>query len=193
MSKELFAGSIRNHVRISDDELDLLWNLRIERKVKKGQFVVHNGSIATKTCFISSGTVVAYFIDTKGEEHLIQFGIDGWWISDITSFLTGAPALLNLQALEDCVIAEFTAECISEAFTKVPTFQTYFLNITQNAFASFQIRTLNNLSLTAEERFLDFCGKYPQINQKLSQKWIASYLGVTPESLSRLKSKLLKS
>ncbi|MCF6132777.1 Crp/Fnr family transcriptional regulator [Flavobacterium wongokense] len=193
MGKELFTESIRRHVGITDEEIDSVWSLGIERRVKKGQYIIHNGTVAKKTCFISSGTAVGYFIDTKGEEYLIQFGFDGWWISDISSFLKGTPALLNVQAIEDTLVYEFSSEAISEAFEKAPSFQSYFLAITQNAFASFQARTLNNLSMSAEERYVDFCNKYPQVSQKLSQKWIASYLGISPESLSRLKSKLLKS
>lgn len=192
MEEEFFIEAIKKHVSLTDTEVSIIVRSKERRQFKKGQYLVYNGALVRKTFFILSGIVVAYFIDTKGEEHLVQFALKGWWISDIHSYLKGTPALLNVKAIENVVAYEFTYENMAELYTYVPAFQTYMLNLTQNAFVSFQQRVLDNISLTAEERYNNFCEKYPDINQSLSQKWIASYLGFTPEFLSRLKKKLLK-
>lgn len=191
MDAKLFENSLRRHVPVSDGEMEVILGNMSRKAFRKGQFLIHSDAVVQKTFFIESGSVIAYFIGPDAEEHLIQFGFKGWWISDIQSFLYGNPAMLNIKAIEDTVVYEFTAGQIEQVYNEVPAFRKYFLIITQNAFASFQKRILNNLSLSAEQRYLDFCEKYPDINQQLSQKWIASYLGFTPEFLSRLKKQLL--
>lgn len=192
MNKDLFKTSLERHIVVSNHDVDCILDKAVIKKYKKGQFLVQSASVTRKTHFVESGTVIAYFIDNKGEEHLIQFAFEGWWISDIYSYLYGKEALLHVQAVSDCVVYEFGYEVIQELYQKFPSLQKYFLIITQNAFANFQYRTLSNLSMTGEERYLAFLEKYPAIHQRLSQKWISSYLGFSPEFLSRLKKKLLK-
>lgn len=192
MDIDLFKDSLERHIAVTDREVEEILEKATVRTYKKGQYLVYNGSVVRKTHFVESGTVIAYFIDNKGEEHLIQFAFEGWWISDIYSYLYGKEALLNVQAVEDAVVYEFSYDAIQDLYQKYPSLQYYFLTLTQNAFANFQYRTLSNLSMTGEERYLTFSKKYPNIHQRLSQKWISSYLGFTPEFLSRLKRKLLK-
>ena len=191
MDKALFKNSLARHISVTDNEIDGILEKATVKAYKKGQYLVYNGSVVRKTHFIESGTVIAYFIDNKGEEHLIQFAFEGWWISDIYSYLYGKEALLNVQAVEDAIVYEFTHDSIQYLYQEYPNLQYYFLVLTQNAFANFQHRTLSNLSMTAEERYLTFTQKYPNIHQRLSQRWISSYLGFSPEFLSRLKKKLL--
>lgn len=162
------------------------------KKYKKGQLLVAEGSIYRKTHFIRQGVVIAYYVDLNGVEHVVQIGIEGWWISDIQSYIAGGPARLNVEAMEDCEVYEFSVDQMEQLYQEVPAMTTYFLRITQNAFASFQNRVLANLSASAEDRYKAFIQKYPKLEQRLPQKIIASYIGVTPESLSRLKKKLME-
>lgn len=188
---QLLFTSIQKHVSISDTELDDLLSIAKVRKVKKGQYLVHEGANVRKTFFIKTGIAIAYYIDLNGSEHVIQFAIEGWWISDIQSYVYGKNSVLNVQAMEDSEVYEFLYDDMVGIHEKIPSVQRYFLNITQNAFASFQERVLNNLYLPAEGRYTALIKKYPFIEQRLSQKLIASYLGISPEFLSKIKKRLL--
>lgn len=183
----LLYTSIRQHVNITDVECRQFLALGVERKFKKGQFLISEGSVARKTFFVRKGAVIAYYVDLDGVEHVLQFAIEGWWISDIHSFVRAEAARLNLEAIEDCEVYEFSAEAMDKAYTDLPPVTRYFLKITQNAFATFQARVQAALSTTAEERYALFKKLYPKIELRFPQKRIASYIGITPESLSRIK------
>ncbi|MBL7932827.1 MAG: Crp/Fnr family transcriptional regulator [Bacteroidia bacterium] len=187
----LLFESIKKHVAISDEQLKAFVSLATERKYKKGQFLLTEGSTIRKTHFIKKGALIAYYVDLQGMEHVVQFGIEGWWISDIQSYVKGDVAKLNVQALEDSSIYEFSNEVMEKAYDEIPPITRYFLKITQNAFATFQARVLADLSESAEKRYKLFREKYPKIELRFPQKMIASYIGVTPESLSRLKKGLI--
>ena len=191
ISASLLRQSIEKHVELTDDQFQVLLKSAVSRKYKKGQFIVHAGAVARKTHFINKGAALAYFIDNAGNEHVIQFAIEGWWISDIHSYVLGSPALFNVRAIEDCELFEFRYEDLQTVYNQVPPVQSYFLSITHMAFASFQERTLYNLSLSAEERYLKFIAKYPKMELRFPQKVIASYLGISAEFYSKIKKKLL--
>ncbi|PBQ30951.1 hypothetical protein CNR22_03915 [Sphingobacteriaceae bacterium] len=192
MQHSLLKTSLTKHVVISDEHFREFVSLATERRFKKGQFLVSEGSTHRKTFFIRKGAIIAFWIDNSGVEHTVQFGIEGWWISDVHSFIHGGESKLNVQAIEDCEVYEFTRENMDKAYALSPAIVLYFLKITQNAFATFQERVLSGLSMSAEERYKIFCARYPSIELRFPQKLIASYIGVTPESLSRLKKSLLE-
>lgn len=186
---ELLLQSVLKHAYVSEEQYELILKQAQRRKYKKGQYVVHEGSIVRKTHFILNGAALAFFIDQSGHEHVIQFATEGWWISDIQNYISGEPALLNVKAIEDCELLEFGYEEIQRLYKEVPPFQTYFLNITQKAFASFQKRVLSDLSLTAEERYIQFIKHYPGLELRFPQKVIASYLGISAEFYSKIRKK----
>jgi CRP-like cAMP-binding protein len=136
-----------------------------ERKVKKGQFLVHEGAVSRCTNFVNEGSVRTYFIDPNGQEHIVQFAIEGWWISDLNSFIMQLPATFNVQAIEDCVILELPFESLEMLYEKIPKLERYFRIITQRAFVAFQQRVVQNISM-------------------------ASYLGISAEFLSKIKKRL---
>lgn len=189
-SNTLLFESIIKYEALTDEQFQKLLHRATLRKYKKGQFIVHEAAVTRKTHFILKGAALAYFIDNNGNEHVIQFGIEGWWISDIHSYISGKPALLNVRAIEDCELLEFGYEELIQLYKEVPGIQSYFLILTQNAFASFQERVLFNLSMSAEERYLKFIHKYPKLELRFPQKIIASYLGISAEFYSKIKKKL---
>lgn len=193
ISASLLRTSIEKHVRLTDEEFQLLLSAAVPRKYRKGQYIVHNGAIARRTHFIDQGAALAYFVDNSGDEHVIQFAIEGWWISDIHSYVFNQPALFSVRAIEDCELLEFGYDELSKIYQLAPAVQAYFLRITQIAFASFQERTLHNLSLSAEERYIKFITKYPKLELRFPQKVIASYLGVSAEFYSKIRKRLLDS
>lgn len=186
---QLLSESMGKHVSLTDEELSIVIQAARIRQYKKGQFLIHEGAAVRKTHFIRKGAAIAYFVDNRGYEHLIQFAVEGWWISDIQSFSTGRNALLHVQALEDTELYEFSFEDMERLYRQVPAVESYFLIITRNAFAAFQERVLYNLSLSAEERYENFVAKYPKLELRFPQRWIASYLGISAEFLSKIKKR----
>ncbi len=190
MSYELILSSVARHITLTEEEASFFTDQITMRKVRKGQFLVHQGAVDRNAYFVNQGSVRAYYIDLNGHEHTIQLAIEGWWIGDLQSFIFQQPALLNVETIEDSLILEIPNEKLQGLYEKVPKFERYFRIITQRAFAAFQQRMLQNLSMSAEERYLAFQAQYPKLELRLPQKLIASYLGVSPEFLSKLKKRI---
>ncbi len=190
MPYALILDTISRHIALTEEEKAFFTAQITVRKFKKKQFLVHAGSINRSTYFVNEGSVRAYYVDLNGHEHTIQLAIEGWWISDLQSFILQQPALLNVEAIENSLILEIPHEKLQVLYEKVPKFERFFRIITQRAFAAFQRRMLQNLSMSAEERYLAFQAQYPKLELRLPQKLIASYLGVSPEFLSKLKKRI---
>jgi CRP-like cAMP-binding protein len=190
MNTSLLFESIQKFVSLSDSEKEILAGLMQERKVKKGQFLVHENGIARSTHFLTKGSVITYFLDMEGKQHIVQFAIEGWWISDLNSFMAQEPATFNVQALEDSEMLELPAEKAEIMYERIPRMERYFRIITQRAFVSFQHRIVQNISMNAEDRYLAFQKKYPKIESRIAQKLVASYLGISAEFLSKIKKRL---
>lgn len=190
MSHELLFAGIEKHVTLSEQDRAKLSEAFQVRKVKKGQFIVHEGGINKNQVFIISGSLITYFVDLNGHEHIIQFGVEGWWIGDFRSYVFREPATCNVEALEDCTVLECPYEKVQKLYDEVPPFERYHRIITQTGYAAFQERMLQNLSMSAEDRYLAFHNKYGKLELRFPQKIIASYLGMSPEFYSKLKKRL---
>jgi CRP-like cAMP-binding protein len=142
--------------------------------------------------FINKGCMRSYKVDSKGQEHIVMFGIEGWWISDFYSFLTETPAIQHIDALEDSEVFCIDKPDLEKLYTTVPKFERFFRIILQNAYISSQQRSLSDISETAEERYIAFINKYPTLEQRVPQHQIASYLGMTPETISRIRKQRLE-
>jgi CRP-like cAMP-binding protein len=151
---------------------------------------VQEGDVCRFETFVNKGCLRAYHIDEKGQEHIAQFAIEGWWISDMYSFLTATPARFNVDALEDSELLCIDKLSLEELYIQVPKFERFFRIILQNAFIAHQQRIIANMSKTVEEHYLDFMNYYSQLEQRVPQHQVASYLGITPESLSRIRRQL---
>lgn len=190
MRSDLLISSLQQYIPLSDRDQQLIVACLRERKVKKGQFLVHEGAVSRCTNFVNEGSVRTYFIDLNGQEHIVQFAIEGWWISDLNSFILQVPATFNVQAIEDSVILELPFESLELLYEQIPKLERYFRIVTQRAFVAFQQRVVQNISMTAEDRYLAFQQKYPKIELRIPQRLVASYLGISAEFLSKIKKRL---
>ncbi|MDH4091564.1 MAG: Crp/Fnr family transcriptional regulator [Cyclobacteriaceae bacterium] len=164
-----------------------------ERRVKRRQFILQEGEICMHNTFVLEGCFRMYFIDDKGKEHNLQFAVENWWIGDISSFHAEEPSKLYIEAVENSIILQIKKEDQLNLFVDYPKFNRIFRVLAENAMVGLQQRTIQNISSTAEERYLDFLKRYPQFFNRISNIQIASYLGVTPEFLSAIRKKIAKS
>jgi CRP-like cAMP-binding protein len=184
--------SINKIVTLSAEE-ELLFLSKTEIKQYKAKTVLVNaGEISKYSYFVNSGLLRSFNINDNIVEHVLSFACEGWWIGDIYSLISKKPGNLFIEVLEDAEVVLLTRESQNELFTEIPKLERFFRILTENSLVAHQERLMDNLSLTAEERFDKFCKRYPTIIQRVPQKQIASYIGVTPEFFSKMKSRLLK-
>lgn len=163
------------------------------RKIKRGQFILQEGDICKHNTFVVEGCFKMYLVDDNGKEHNLQFAIENWWIGDIGSFHNETPTKLNIEALENSSILQIKKADQHKLFVDFPLFNRIFRVLAENAMVAMQHRILQNIGSTAEERYLDFLKRYPQLFNRISNVQIASYLGVTPEFLSAIRKKIVES
>lgn len=181
--------NIKKHVEVTEQEIDFLRSVLYETVVSPKHMLLTQGQVCRRLFFITTGSVRAFNRNSDGRESTIMFGIEDWWITDMYAFSQQKPALLSLQTLEDSrmVVVEF--EVFERVLERIPRLERFFRILFQNAYVREQLRVLDAISLSTEERYRKFLKKYPQIVEKVTQKQIASYLGVTPEFLSAVKKK----
>ena len=178
---------------LEEQEIAFLESVIKERKVRRRQFILQEGDVCKYNSFVIEGCFRMYMVDENGKEHNLQFAVENWWIGDIGSFHSEQPSQLNIEAIENSVILQIKKEDQLRLFVEYPKFNRIFRVFTENALVSLQRRVLQNISSTAEERYLDFVERHPYFFNRISNVQIASYLGVTPEFLSIIRQRLAKS
>ena len=187
---------LRKHIAlkvdISPSDFDKYVELTTYKEIKKGEFFLREGQVAKYQAFLMRGVMASYSIDNKGEKHVVQIAIEGHWISDLYSFLSGDPAVFTIEALEKCELLLMSQENHEKACNEIPVFERYFRLLTQNALIHHQRRILNIYSESAEERYLKLIREHPEIAQSVPQHYLASFLGIKPQSLSRIRKQIAK-
>ncbi|HKG68103.1 MAG TPA: Crp/Fnr family transcriptional regulator [Segetibacter sp.] len=187
---ELFFQNFNNKVRLTPEEEAQIKIYLTPKKLRKKQYLLQEGDVCKTIAFIEKGALREYSVDDNGSEHIIQFGLEGWIISDLYSFLTGEPATYNIDAIEDAELVLISKAAHEELLQKVPKYETFTrLNIT-GAYLAMQKRLTSIISTTLEERYATFTTLYPNIVQRVPQHMIASYMGLTPETLSRIRRRI---
>jgi CRP/FNR family transcriptional regulator, anaerobic regulatory protein len=179
-------------IPLSVEEIKLVTNFFKPRLYRKKQYVLQEGDVCNQLNFIVRGCLRLYKVDDKGNIHILQFAAENWWLSNIGSFHERTPSELNIDALEDTMVLQISHENLLLLYTNAPKFDRIFRVLIENSFVSLQKRLLHNISSTAEERYNSFMQSYADLTQRLPQKQIASFLGITPEFLSRLRNKQTK-
>lgn len=187
---ESLEQKINETITITDKEFEYAKTLFIPKKLRKKRFVLQEGDVCVYTTFVEKGLLRSFTIDDKGNEHILQFGLQGWWVADLYSFLTGEASEYNIEALEDSELLLITKPSWDLLLKEVPAFERYFRILIQNNLIATQRRLMGTMSTTAEERYNKLLQDFPDISQRVPQHMIASYIGVTRETLSRLRSQL---
>jgi len=189
---DLILKNIARHVTLSPVEEAYFTSLLLHRKLRKRQYLLQAGEVCRYENFVIKGCVRAYTVDEKGEEHIVMFGMEDWWISDMYSFITATPATLHIDALEDSEVLSIEKSDLENVYLRIPLFERFYRLLLQNSIVANQRRVLSAISQTAEEQYLAFIRKYPSLEQRVSQSQIASYLGITPETISRIRKQWSK-
>ena len=184
---EPLIQNIREFVAISDKDLDVVLNAFTLKVLSKKEILLFKGKVSNYMRFIADGCLRSYNIGDDAEEYIIQFGIRGWWINDLYSYLTETPATCFVQAVHPSAVLQIHRDRLNELYNNIPPIERFFRIKFQNAYVALQERTLERMSLTAKERYENFRKKYRDIEQSIPQYMIASYLNVTPEFLSSVR------
>lgn len=187
-----FLNYIHKYIDLTSDEEALLLSKIVRRKYLKDQYIVQQGDVCKTECFILSGCTKTFYVDDEGQEHIVMFAIEDWWTSDMGSFITQTPADYNIQCIENTELFQISYDIIEELYIEIPKLERFFRKIIERALVASQKRIVSNFSLTAKERYLLFKETYPKIEQRVPQYMIASYLGITKEFLSKIKSQLIQ-
>jgi len=179
-----------DYLPLGEDEITALESILIEKRVKRRQFILQEGDVCKFYSFVVIGCFKMYKVDNNGNEHNLQFAIENGWIADIGSFYSEKPSELYIEALEQSVILQIAKKDLLFLYGTYPKFDRNFRVLIENAFIQLQKRTLQNISSSAEERYLDFLENHPKLFNRISNVQIASYLGVTPEFLSKIRKNI---
>lgn len=188
MQHHLILNNVAKHVSLNEEEAAFFIDLLQQQEVAKKDFILKEGQLCKNISYVNSGTLRAYYIDKDGRESTIMFAVTDWWITDMFCFINQQPAMLQIEAIEQSSIFQLSKNNFDTLCNEVPKFERFFRIMMQNAYIREQLRVIQNLSLSAEDRYNNFIEKYPQMVQQVTQKQIASYLGITPEFLSTIRA-----
>ncbi len=184
--------NIAKHISLDEEETEYFTSLLQYKEIRKKDFLLKEGQSCKTISYVQSGALRAFYLDKEGKESTIMFAIHDWWITDMYCFVMDQPAMQNIIAIEDSCVLQLKKADLEMLYVNVPKFERFFRIIMQNSYIREQLRVLQNLSLSAEERYNIFINKYPQLIPHISQKQIASYLGITPEFLSTVRKNKTK-
>ncbi|GLB52207.1 cAMP-binding protein [Neptunitalea chrysea] len=187
---EYLLSSLEKHMPLTAYEKKLIVSKLIYKHISKREILLKPGNVANYTIFVNNGCLRQYFINVEGVEHTTVFGVRGYWLTDINSFLNKCEAKFYIETVEDSEVILLSNDNQAELFELIPKLNIYFRMIYERVVSAKDERILSMLCSRADERFLQFLQCYPNLDSRIPQYLIASYLGVTPEFFSRMKSKM---
>lgn len=189
---EIFATYLKEKGGLTDEEVKRVEEVTVLKKLRKRQYLLQEGDISYYNGFIAKGCLRLYRVGKDGTEHILKFGIENWWISDYESYNTGRPSKSNIDALEDSELILIKKEDFDSLSKAIPSLQKFIKKLEEKSFDVSQNRILSNISETAEEKYENFIRSCPEINRRVPLHMIASFLGVSRETLSRVRNKYVK-
>lgn len=188
---ELLFQKFDEKIQLTKDEKELSRKFFTPKKLRRRQYLLQEGDVCKYVAFVEKGLLRSYTVNNKGQEHITQFAYEGWWISDQFSFLTGEPSTYNIDALEDCELLLLTKPSEDEMLQKIPKLERYFRILLQNNLIATQKRLVSSLSQTAEEKYNELITSCPKtLPRRIPQHMLASFLGITPETFSRIRKQI---
>ena len=188
----LILQNIAKHVDLTSEEQALFLSKTETHVYKSKTILLRAGEVSKNTYFVNSGIIRSFNINDNIIEHVLHFACEGWWIGDMYSYISEKPGNLFIEVLEEAEVISISKENHQELYQQIPKLERFFRILAENSLVAHQERLMDNLSLSAEERFDKMCKKYPSLIQKVAQKHLASYIGVTPEFFSKIKARLVK-
>lgn len=190
---EELVKQIKSSIQLSSEAEEYLYSISTKRTYPKGSILIRQGQYVNKIYFVIEGCIRSYCVDKNGKDHTLQFGIKNWWISDYISIYNKEPATLTLECIKESTVIEFDAKKLGEILIPFPEYEPFKRNLLERHVVSLNKRILNQLQMTASERYDLFIEQYPDIEQYTRNYHIASYLGITQASLSRIRAEKLNS
>jgi len=187
---EILFKHIEQKVSLNIADKEIITDFFIKKRLRKKQYLLQEGDVCKYLSFVAKGLVRTYNVDEKGDEHMSVFGWEGWWISDFNSFLSAVPALFNIDAIEDSELFLISRSDYDAITIKVPVMDRYFRILFQNSLVTKERRLMSSITHTAEQKYVQLLDSNPEIVNRIPQNMVASYLGIAPETLSRIKRNL---
>lgn len=191
-SVEKLLLNIQKVVPLTERDCEIIQTSFEFRKLDKKEILLESGEITRCVAFVTEGCLRSYSTDENGFEHILQFAPEGWWITDMSGFVSQSKSSLDIEAILPSEVLLLTRQSQLNLFDEVPILERYFRILLENSLVSTRRRLMGNLSSQAKDRYINFGNVYPGLEQIIPQKLIASYIGVTPEFLSKLRSQILR-
>ena len=189
MNVDLILASVSRYVQLSQSEIDLFTSVLEPKIVYKKDYLIRAGDVCRHDYFVNKGCLKVCYVNDKGIECVTKFAIENWWVVDIDSFLNTSPSYFYYQAVEDTELLRISKANYQLLIERIPAIQKFMTERWQHSFIMLQHRFIQSNSLTAEEKYKEFQKKYPGLDQRISLRLTASYLGITPEFLSVLRKR----
>lgn len=189
---EIFEKHLRQHIEFTDEEMNLIREASVQRTLRKWQSILHEGEIWKITCFIASGCFRLYRYDKDGNGHTIRFGVDSWWISDQESYNKETPSEYNIEALAASTVIIWPKEKWQELMQLIPALKHFNEQLLARGYEANMRRIFSLISYSAEEKYLEFQKTYPNVFNRVPLHMVASYLGISRETLSRIRKDFTK-
>lgn len=189
---DIFFKYLSSQFPLTEAEFESFRKVITIKKLRKKQYLLQEGDIWRYNAFVSKGFLRTYRVDDKGQEHYLQFSIENWWAGDRQSYIADEPATYNIDAFEDSEVVLISKEDFEDLLIEFPAFNRFMRNLMEKSFIALRNRIHSNISFSAEEKYQDFLKTYPNMTNRMPQHMIASYLGITPETLSRVRNQAAK-
>lgn len=187
---ERYFHEFNKKVPLTNEEQELITNYLSVKKLRKRQYLLQEGDICKFVAFVEKGALRMYLLDEDGTEHIVLFAVEGWFITDLYSFLTNECSVYNIDAIEDSELVLISRTASDELRKISPKYQEFIFQETSGAYIQLERRITSTISLNLEERYKELTANYPDIVQRLPQHMIASYMGLTAETLSRVRKRI---
>ena len=189
---EVFKKYLDSKIELSQEDASRIEAVAIVKKLRKWQYLLQADDVWKYNAFVTKGCLRTYSVDEKGIEHIMAFAIENWWAGDRESLISGNPSRFNIDAVEDTDVILITRTNFELLCKEIPALNKMVSEILERSFIASQNRIHASISYTAEQKYLNFIQRYPGFANRIPQSMIASYLGITPETLSRVRTQILK-